>query len=180
MRRLMNAGLVSLLVLALLALLAGCGGGDTAKAKQYMKAGDEQIKKAMTEASDWQTQVSTLSTATDKATIDAGAQKAKEAAGTVSKSADAAKAEYKKIDGLSGVADYKKYADLRIQETDTVMQIITKVDETLDKAVAMANSGDVTGLPALWQQVSDELKPLSEKGQKLEEEAAKIKTDKKL
>lgn len=179
MRKLVNAGLVGLLVIALLALLVGCG-GDTTKAKQYMKAGDEQLQKAMTASSDWQTQVSTLSTATDVAGINSGAQKAKEAASAVIKSAEAAKAEYKKIDGLSGVVDYKKYADLRIQEIDAVLQIITKVNETLDKAVTMANSGDMTGLPALWQQASNDLKPLSERAQKLEEEATKIKTDKKL
>jgi hypothetical protein len=169
-----------LLALALFAALAGCGSGDTAKAKQYMKAGDEQLQKAMTATSEWQNQISTLGSATDPAAIESGAQKAKESAATAGRYADAAKAEYKKIDGLSGVESYKKYADLRIKEIDTVMQIITRVDEALDKALAMANSGDVTGLPALWQQVSNGLKPLSEQGQKLEEQAAKIKTEKKL
>ena len=169
--------LAFLLVVTAAAIVAGCG-SDTAQAQQYMKKGDVQLQNVESLASAWSAQVNSIGA--DPAKIAGEVQKAKAAGDDLLKTSQAAKSEFEKIRGLNGVGDYKKYADLRIAELDIIGQIVLKMYEFLDKRVAMVSSGDLSFYPALQQQAQDAINPISEKGQKIEQEADQLKSDKKL
>jgi predicted small secreted protein len=180
MKKTIRVALVFTLVVATMFVLAGCGGGNTTQAKKYMKAGDDLMQKLMTQATEWQNEMSSLGNFSNPAEFQASVDKAKSLGAQVSKTGEEATAEYKKINGLSDVSDYKKYADLRIAELAVIQKMIQKFNEFMDKSVAMVNSGDSTGLTNLQQQVTQEINSLSSEGQKLDTEASKLKTDKKL
>jgi len=169
--------LAFLLVVTVAAIVAGCG-SDTTQAQQYMKKGDDQLQNVESGASAWSAQVNSISA--DPAKIAGEVQQARAMGDDLLKTSQAAKSEFEKIRGLNGVADYKKYADLRIAELDIIDQIVQKMYEFLDKRVAMVSSGDLSKYPALQQQVQDEIDTISEKGQKIEQEAGQLKSDKKL
>lgn len=169
--------LAFLLVVTVGAVVAGCD-TDAKQAQQYMKKGDSQLQNVESGASAWSAQVNSIGA--DPAKIAGEVQQAKAAGDDLLKTSQAAKSEFEKIRGLNGVADYKKYADLRIAELDIIGQIVQKMYEFLDKRVAMVNSGDLSFYPALQQQAQDAINPISEKGQKIEQEAGQLKSDKKL
>ena len=169
--------LTFLLVVTAAAMVAGCG-SDAKQAQQYMKKGDDQLKSVESLASAWSAQVNSIGA--DPAKIAGEVQQARAMGDDLLKTSQAAKSEFEKIRGLNGVADYRKYADLRIAELEIIGQIVQKMYEFLDKRVAMVSSGDLSFYPALQQQAQNEINPLSEKGQKIEQEADQLESDKKL
>ncbi len=160
-------------------LPSGCG-GDKKKAREYMNKGDALYQKAVEKASEWETQVKSTSSITDMAAFQEAVGKSKALSSEVLKMSDEAGAEFKKIYNIGGVKDYKEYADIRISEIDILEQILKTMNDTLDKAVALSNSGDRTAFALLYQGATKQLEALSKKGQSLEEEAAKLRLKKEL
>lgn len=180
MKRTMTIALVLALAVVLAIVVAGCG-GDTKQAKQYMQAGDKLVQKLQTDAQTWQTEVSSsMSNITDPAAFSAAMQKAKTSANELSKTAGEAKAEYEKIKGLNGVDNYAKYADLETQAMDQFQKLITETNKFFDQIVSMATSGDVTGITNAQKTYTDTANNIGGQITKLDEEAQKLKTDKKL
>jgi hypothetical protein len=169
--------LTFLLVVTVAATAAGCG-SDTKQAQQYMKKGDGQLQNVESAASAWSAQVNSIGA--DPAKIVGEVQQARATGDNLLKASQAAKSEFEKINGLNDAADYKKYAELRIGELTTIDQIVQKMYEFLDKRVAMVRSGDLSFYPRLQQQAQDEINAVSEKGRKIEQEADRLKSDKKL
>ena len=163
-----------LLVIAVAALVTGCS-SDEQQAKKYMKKGDGQLQDFQSKAAAWSAKINALSA--DPATIAGEVQQVEAAGAELLKTRQAAKAEYEKILRLSNPGDYREYADLRIAEADILEQMILKMHEFLDRRVAMVISKDLSNYPALQQQVQDEISPLVERGQQLEQKADKLKSD---
>lgn len=180
MKKCVTLTLVIMLVAIVAVLLPGCG-GDTKQAKQYMQQGDKLVQKLQEEANTWQGAVSSsMSNVSDPTAFQAAIDKAKASATSLSKTAGEAKAEFEKIKGLNGVDDYVKYADLQIAQMDNFQELMTKTNDFFDKVLAMVKSGDVAGLESVGKTYAEETSKTVAENNKLEEEAQKILTDKKL
>jgi len=178
MKRMIVVVLACALVLLAVAQ-TGCG-GDTKKARQYMNKGDSLYRQAMEKASEWQTEVTSTSNITDPAGFQDAVGKSKTLASEVLKITDEAGAEYKKIYDIGDVKDYKEYADIRISQIDILEQIIKTMNDTLDKAIALRDSGDQVAFALLSQEATKQIESLTKKGQSLENEASKLRLDKNL
>jgi hypothetical protein len=163
----------------LLVLTSGCG-EDSKQARTYMNKGDALYQEAMEEASAWQVKVKSLSSLTSPADFEETVQKSKALAGEVLKISGEGAAQFQKIYDLDGVKDYKEYADIRISEFDILEDIVKTMNDTLDKAAALIDSGRMTELAALYQEATDELEALTKKGQGLEDQASKLRLKKEL
>jgi len=177
MKKVFTLVLVFLLVVSVAVMVTGCG-SDTKRAQQYMKKGDDQLKSFESKTSVWNTKI--ISIGAIPSTFAGDVQQARAAGYELLKTTQVAKTEFVKIRGLDGVGDYKKYADLRIAELDILDQIVKTMNEYLDTHVAMPLSGFPYYSPGRQQHAQDKIDALSEKGQKLEQEAAKLKSDRKL
>jgi peptidoglycan hydrolase CwlO-like protein len=169
--------LVILLVLVITVAVVGCS-SDASQAKPYMKKGDAQLPDVEAKAAAWNAQVKAIGA--DPAKISAEVQQAKTVGDELIKATRAAKTEYEKIISLTEISGYREYAELRIGELDSIQQIVNKMYAFLDQRVAMVFSKDLSNYPALQQQVQTEIDPLSDKGQKFEQDAEKLKSEKKL
>lgn len=155
--------------------------GNASKAKEYMLKGDKLTKQLKEEAQTWNEDLSSsMSKASDETAFQAGIDKAKAGAASLSKTASEVKAEFEKIKGLNGVDNYVKYADLQIAEVDNYQELMTKTNAFLDKVLALVKSGDVAGLESVGKTYTDETSKIVAENKKLEEEAQKIVADKKL
>ena len=174
-------GVVIIIVVAIGAVLLLGGGDDTGKAKEYMLKGNKLTKQLKEEAQTWTEDLSSsMSEASDETAFQAGIDKAKAGAASLSKSASDAKAEFEKTKGLNGVDNYVKYADLQIAELDNFQELMTRTNVFLDKVLALVKSGDVAGLQSVGEAYTDETKEVVAENKKLDEEAQKIAADKKL
>lgn len=169
--------LLAFLLFTAALMAAGCGSGKT-QTQEYMKKGDAQLESFDSKTSAWSGKINAIGA--NPATTAVDIQQARAAGDDLLVATQAAKSEFEKIKRLDGVSDYKKYADLRIAECDILGQIMQAMNRFLDKRLEMAASGDLSFYPRLQQQAQNEIDVLSEKGQKLEEEADKLKSDKKL
>lgn len=170
-----------LIAVSMALVLPGCGRSDTKQARKYMQAGDDAVSKLNTQFSQWQSQATTaLSSTGDPAAKVASIEQTKASLGTLSSAVTGAKAEYQKILGLKGVADYVKYAGIRIEALDLVQQLLDKTNELFDKLIAMESSGDMSGAEAAQQSASNDVQSITAKISKLDEEAQKLQSEKNL
>ena len=179
-KRLAILGLACVLSVWLATVLLGCESSDMKKAQECLQAGADQIQKIRNQATEWQNQLISTSGATDPGTLKNGVAEVKLSAKGMSNTVDSAKAEYKNITRLNGVGDYVKYADLRLAQLDMIQNMLNKTNEYLENRVDVVNSGDLSGVAAIEQQYSNEISGISDKIQKIDDEAAKMKKDKKL
>ena len=171
--------IIAAVIIVTMLLLSGAG--DTSKAKEYMLKGDKLTKQLKEESQTWNKDVSSsMSKVSDVTAYQAGIDKAKAGAASLSKTASEVKAEFEKIKGLNGVDNYVKYADLQIAEVDNYQELMTKTNAFLDKVLALVKSGDVAGLESVGKTYTDETSKIIAENNKLEEEAQKIVADKKL
>ena len=176
-----TVGVVIIIAAAIIVAVLLSSGGDTSKAKEYMLKGDKLTKQLKEETQTWSKDLSSsMSEASDVTTYQAGIDKAKVGAASLSRTAGDAKAEFEKIKGLNGVDNYVKYADLQIAELDNLQELMTKTDVFLDKVLALVRSGDVAGIESAGKTYADEASKIVAENKKLDEEAQKILADKKL
>ena len=185
MRRIFVAGLVVSLCFSVIAV-AGCG-GETGKAKEYMKAADAGYKK-----------VSARLESTSKAlepSIGAAVQgdytkltsqvlsDAEEAFSEASRQLPEIKKKYQEIKGLKGVEDYVAYAEDMIKGIDTTIKALDMAAEMVAKLKPLVEANDQVGIkqyfadrmPALLDTQS-----LNTQANKYFEEAASFKSRKGL
>ena len=91
-----------------------------------------------------------------------------------------AKAAYENILSLNGVADYAKYANLEIKALGEKQEFITLTTTYLDQLAPRIASGDISNLTSISDKYGNDVKKLTEETTKLDEEAQKLKADKKL
>jgi hypothetical protein len=153
----MKRVLFPLLVVALMSgmLFAGGCGGDTSKAKQYMKKGDEMSVQLARYGGGKQAAYDTaallanlgINLAQGNTDLTTTGKKAKADIDKLIVEGKAAKAEYAKILDLNDVADYKEYSRLRIQainSTTNVLQQVKGLIDTLMKPGTKSNTQRVT------------------------------------
>ncbi|MBU4173320.1 MAG: hypothetical protein KKB90_12075 [Actinobacteria bacterium] len=166
--------LALLMVFTVAVMVTGCG-SDTQQAKPYMNSGDKLLQDYESKASAWSAQINSLSA--DPETIAGEVQQAKASGDDLLVTIQAAKSEFEKIMGMSGSGYYREYAELRIAELDILDQMIRRTHAFLDERVAMVSSKDLSFYPALQQRFQDEINPLVDEGQELEQRAMKMKSD---
>ena len=172
MKKCVTLTLVIMLVATVAVLLPGCG-SDTKQAKEYMQQGDRLAKQYDGERTAWEQTVNSATSAADM-------EKIKSSANDMSKTVGEAKAVYEKIIALNGVADYAKYADLEIKALGEKQEFITLTTTYLDQLAPRIASGDIFNLPSISDKYGNDVKKLTEETTKLDEEAQKLKADKKL
>ena len=165
------------LVLILVAIVAvlplpGCG-SDTKQAKEYVQQGDKQVTQYEGERTAWEQEV-------NAATSTADLEKIKASANNMSKTAAEAKALYEKILSLKGVEDYLKYANLEIEALGKKQEFITLTTTYLEQLAPRIASGDTSNLTSISEKYGNDVKKLTEETTTLDEEAQKLKADKKL
>ncbi|MBC7229196.1 MAG: hypothetical protein H5T74_02235 [Actinobacteria bacterium] len=194
MKKLLVAGLIAALCLSTLAFVAGCGGDKNKdEAKSYMKKGDEYIDAVETTwegLEEKQTEIATKAIGGDYSAFtgemgEALKKEFEETFAAIGKNIDAAYAEYKKINGLEGVQDYKDYAakmmeaiELMKKQLAAAQTLLAKLSDTL---IALAQGQQVDLISMMME--SEEMTMLQELGDdidKLMKEAEQIKLDKKL
>lgn len=172
-----------LLVFAVvLVLLAGCG-SDTGKAKEYMKEGDKIQAELATGSSELATSMPKARTnVKDAAAMQKAAEDVKALTADLDAKADKAIAEFEKIEGLSGVEDYKKYAAIQIKADRITKGMLVVIDTFLDELVAMASSGNATEerVAKSTQTYQNDLGESIQKMMQTGTEADQLKKDKKL
>jgi hypothetical protein len=164
----------------LMVVPGGCGGGDRKEARGEMNRGDTLYQNAAEKASEWETRTKSISGITDPAAFNEAVVKSRALADETLKVLEQAGSEYKKIYDISGVKDYKEYADIRISEIDVMEQLIKTLNDTLGKAVALSDSADTTALAKLYLETNKQIESLTRKGQSLENEAATLRQKKEL
>ncbi|MBN2168746.1 MAG: hypothetical protein JW738_05835 [Actinobacteria bacterium] len=181
MKRFVIAVLAITFISGLLVLLPGCG-GDQKKAEEYMDAGDKIISEIKGESEELEglgneitglinaiftEQVPTSTSMKEKA------DQFEELKTSILEQAEKAKNEYSKILDLSGVEDYKEYAELAIGRIETMEDLYENVGLMLDDIVATLEqheSGatvDAEAFAASLQDYFDEIEKLGEKAEEM-------------
>jgi len=187
MRRWMTVSLVAALALVVAASLvaAGCGESkDKKQAKEYMTAGDEkyaEASKTFAELQGVQNSALTDLSGADPAKVQEFEKNLSELGDSLRASLMAAQEQYDKISALSGVDDYKNYAQMMKDIIYMYNTMLEAGSALKDKIVAMIVSGQPIDTAALMQDPElKKLMDLQSEIQKKEKEAKTYKTDKKL
>jgi flagellar basal body-associated protein FliL len=130
---------------------------DTSKAKEYIKKGNSLMDKKNPEFDAWSKIGDEFFASSDesasgvkKVAADLRVQSEKLTTGM-----EEAKAEYKKVLTLKGVADYAKYARLKMDGIDLLSQVFSKTNDFMDKlsrVMSEAEAGISVDLSAFTQE----------------------------
>ncbi|MFH1150924.1 MAG: protein kinase [Actinomycetota bacterium] len=184
--------LAAALVALLLGLVAFKGDPDAARARRYMREGDRLKESAESmapslesEAGELETGVQTGAISTSAA-FNAQADSVMEVMDGIIAEGEKASAEYKRIESLRGVEDYKEYAGTMIEVIDLATQALRKLQDTIDylrlvlAGVEMGQQVNMVEYANRLQQEKDEVRALNEKVLDLEDKAEKLKKEKGL
>ena len=188
-------GVVALLVIVAVVLVlvfVVFKGNDTAKAKEYMKKANGMLEAVEKKGSDISDSLSALGDEMSAGTIassqdyNAKAETIKSDISSAQSDAEDAKTEYEKIKGLKGVEDYKKYALVRIEETDIGMEMLKAEEELIDftgEFLVSVEAGTTTDFTEYLNKAKESATNMTELGKKLvstSEKASSLKEDKNL
>jgi len=188
-------GVVSLLVVVavvLVLVLVVFKGGDTAKAKEYMKKGDKKRQSVAEKATASgnagdklfnDLKAGTITTSQD---FNNRAETIKADFSDVESGAEEARSDFEKIKDLNDVEDYKKYATLRIESIDALLEALKTEQELMDytgEFFASIEAGGSTDTSAYEQKAGEyvqRITDLVDKGKSASAKAESLKKDKKL
>ena len=126
--------------------VAGCG--DTSKAQEYMKAGDDAsieletyTKKAEKGIDEFLIELGVDLTVSDTPAFETAVKAANEQIDSLIDATEKGDAEYKKILDLDGVEDYQKYANLRIKALDNTVVVLEGLKDLLNQLVKASAAG---------------------------------------
>ncbi|MBN1289708.1 MAG: hypothetical protein JXA49_08745 [Actinobacteria bacterium] len=178
--------------MGLIAFLPGCGGGDTAKAKEYMQSGDKIMDEVEDESEDMDREMTDIIDATESGEVTSSSE-AEENHETfidntdkLIEKAEEAKTEYKKILDLSDVADYREYAELSIEFIDTNMELLEEFGVLLEEFAVMfkgLEDGTITDTAeseSIMAESFIKLSELSDKSDELEKDIEDLKETRNL
>lgn len=159
-------------------------------ASMYMEKGDEYWQETkdltmemMLEVIDLETALSEVTTVSE---YDAAVGPIEAMADDVLENADRTASEYRKIDELSGVDDYKEYADIMLEAIDTGEEAIAitlrmlKTARDIMSAVEQGQPIDDATIMSSLEQDAQEVEDLGAELDELEMEALELKNDKDL
>jgi flagellar basal body-associated protein FliL len=188
-------GVVSLLVVVavvLVLVLVVFKGDDTAKAKEYMKKGDEKRQSLADKATAVGDSIDKLfndlkaGTITTSQDFNKSAETIKADISDVESAAEEARSDFEKIKDLNGVEDYKEYATLRIESLDAGLEILKAEQEFLDytgeflASIEASGSTDTSAYEQKANEYGQEITDLIDKGKSASDKAANLKKEKKL
>ncbi len=185
MKKILVVALAAAVLLSALAAV-GCG-GDTGKAGAYMEEGDALSKKmrsltgsavfdAVALLAELGIQVSETGDIDPQAITDTASKQLN----AIVANGEKAKIEYEKILDLSGVDDYKAYAEQRIKAIDSTIVVLESVDGLLDKLGDPTNKDSVRNTIARWAKSNLEVTVDAVKAFTSWRSAEKIKNEKNL
>lgn len=179
MKKAIIPGLVLLLLLVSLTVAAGCGGGNTGQAKEYIKLADqinsERGSKNTELLNAWKTVRETDDPTARKTAWDESQGIYNEVESLIKEE----KAEYEKIKKLTGVEDYVKYADLKIQALDAFDGSLKATNDFLQK-LYNDEFGSQQEKEAALQQYQVDADKLQKENEQADKEAEQLKKDKNL
>lgn len=183
MKRSLTITVGLLLIITMLALLAGCGGGNSAEAKEYMQEGDRLVSEIESESEDLMAEISQVFyQVADMESFMEAVDVAKSITAELSDKADEAIAQFEKIEALEGVEDYKDYAFYKIGSAFFFQEMLKTIDAFLDEMVQAVESGtvDEDTLNEIAQSFQDEITQLSSELDETERLAEELKEEKGL
>ena len=172
-----------LLIITMLALLAGCGGSESAKAKEYMQEGDRLVSEIESESEDLMSEMSqAFYQVADIDSFLLAVDETKSITAELSDKTDEAIAQFEKIEALEGVEDYKDYAFYKIGSAFFFQEILKTIDTFLDEMVQAVESGtvDEDTLNQIVQTFQDEIAQLGSELDETERMAEEVKEEKNL
>lgn len=144
MKRSLAVAAVLLFAAALLSLIAGCGDGVTAEAKEYMQEGDRIVSELEAETDDLMAEMSEIFyQVSDMESFMDAVDEVKSTTADLRDRAEEAMAAYEKIEALEGVEDYKDYAFNRIGSAFFYQEMLNTIDAFLDEMAAAVEAGTV-------------------------------------
>lgn len=161
MKKVLVGVLVAVIGLAALFAAAGCSSGDTATAQQYMKTADTAFAALNSELRKLSSQATTVFTSALSGNLSSvNPADISSVATTTAKllpQIAAAKSSFQKINGLSGVKEYKDYANAMVKTLDADNAIVSSGAALVEKLQPILASGDVAALNAAIQQSMTEI-----------------------
>lgn len=178
MRKILVLG-CSMLLLVPAVVLAGCGGGNTKQARNYVEQADQLANERGSKNTELLNAWKTVRQSTDPAAKAAAWQQAESVYNEVQVLVQKEKAEYAKIKGLKGVAEYVKYTELKIKELTVFDQMLKATNDFLQK---INNNGFASQqeLDAANQAYQAESQKLQQEYEQANTEAEQLKKDKNL
>jgi len=145
----MKKALIIVMAVVLAATMLSVGGcGDTSKAQEYMKAGDDAsvklesyTQKAKSGLDEFLIELGVDLTVSDTPTLETAVKAANEQLDSLIAEAKKGKAEYEKILDLEGVDKYQKYATLRINALDNTVVVLEGLQDLLNQLVKASAAG---------------------------------------
>lgn len=179
MRKLTILVLVGVLCLGA-ALLVGCG-GDTKQAQQYLQTADAQYQKLADDSNQLSAKITAaFSDSSDPAKLQAAVAALNTFLEGMDAKADAAVVAYNKIKALKGVPKYVNYATMQTELMGLIKQATAQLKTVMSELVTAVTANDNARLQSLQASFEPTFNKLSDQITKLEEEAAKYKTENKL
>jgi len=180
MKRLLALVLAVLILATLAGALAGCG-GDTAQAKADRKNADLLWAKVVADSN----QVAGKVTAaygdiTDPAKFKAAVDGLNAFLDGIDKKVEVAQASYQKIKTLKGVPDYATYAGMQVDLNGLIKEMTSQLKTLLTQLQEAVTAADQAKLDSIQQNFEPAFTALSDKVNKLENQAKQFKADKNL
>ena len=174
---------IVLLLAAACAAAVGCG-GNTGKARQYMTVADQSYEDAAAKGDRLQKHeeaaLPALMSGDPAALLQAAPRIAdiQQSIDTYRASAQTTKADYAKITALSGVAEYKTYANMMIAALDTILASLDTGQGLLDgvsKLVQQLSAGQQVDMQSMKAGLFSKIKQALDQGQNANRLEAKAK-----
>jgi flagellar basal body-associated protein FliL len=185
-------GLLVVVAVVLVLVFVVFKGNDTAKAKEYMKKGDEKRQSVAKEATAVGDSIDKLfsdlkaGTITTSQDFNSRAETIKSDISDVKSGTEEARSDFEKIKDLNDVEDYKKYATLRIESTDAATEIMKAEEEFLNytaEFLASIEAGTATDMSTYEQKANEygqNISDLIDKGSSASTKAEALKKEKNL
>lgn len=181
MKRTISIPLVAVFLVAAIAAVAGCGGGDTSKARADVSQADALYKSIATDSNQLASKI-TAATASlaDRSKLRVSINDLNAFLDSMDKKADEAKADYAKVKSLKGADKYVTYADMQMRLMDLIKQATAMLKSFMAEIFTAASSGDAAKVQSLQTQFETQFNNLTSEITKQENAAAKYKSDNNL
>jgi uncharacterized protein YlxW (UPF0749 family) len=181
MKRTISIPLVAVFLVAAIAAVAACGGGDTSKARADVRQADALYKSIATDSNQLASKI-TAATASlaDRSKLRVSINDLNAFLDSMDKKADEAKADYAKVKSLKGADKYVTYADMQMRLMDLIKQATAMLKSFMAEIFTAASSGDAAKVQSLQTQFETQFNNLTSEITKQENAAAKYKSDNNL
>lgn len=181
MKRTIATTLVAVFLIAAIAAVAGCGGGDTIQAKTDTSQADTLYKSIATDSNQLAAKItSATASLSDPAKIQTSMNDLNAFLAGMDKKANEAKDDYAKVLALKGAGKYTAYATMQTKLMDLIMQATGMLKSFMGEVVTAAAAGDTAKIQSLETQFETQFNNLTSQITAQENTSAKYKTDNNL